>query len=107
MQCVGVAGEPCRTLGGRRTLAHPGQEEVPCGFGLRTGDCSDTADGAGTAGDLPAEHRSLGETKGRSEPGLLGFFPLKCDTSDWPDWAKWGGGRQDCVCLWAFKGSGT
>ena len=32
---------------GVKGLLPVGEEEVPCGFGLRTGDTSDTADGAG------------------------------------------------------------
>ena len=46
-----------------------GQEKVPHGFGLRTGDPSDTADGAGTKGGRPAKHGLLGRTGGwLSEP---------------------------------------
>ena len=63
-----------------------GQEKVPHGFGLRTRDPGDTADGA----------RSLNH-------GLLLLF-LRHGT---PDWAQ-GGGRTVCVCgcfkgLWDFN----
>ena len=35
---------------GVKGLLLVGHEEVPCGFGLRTGDRGDTADGAGNRG---------------------------------------------------------
>ena len=35
---------------GEKGLSLVGHEEVPRGFGLRTGDCGDTADGAGDCG---------------------------------------------------------
>ena len=68
-------------------LSLVGQEKVPHGFGLRSGNCgSDTDVGAGTrVGSL--SHRLL-------------FLFLRYPTPDWPDWAK--RGRKDCVCLWVF-----
>ena len=35
---------------GVKGLLLVGHEEVPCGFGLRTGDCGNTANGAGDCG---------------------------------------------------------
>ena len=50
--------EECRrdTAGRRgvKGLWLVGQEKMPRGFGLRTGDLGDTADGAGNRGGLPA-----------------------------------------------------
>ena len=43
---MGGNARPCRKRRDERTLL-VGDEEVPQGFGLRTGDSGDTADGAG------------------------------------------------------------
>ena len=48
-------GGQCEILQGRKGvegLSLVSHEKVPRGFGLRTGDCSDTADGAGDCGEL-------------------------------------------------------
>ena len=89
------AGE---TLGrkGVKGLLLLGHEEVPCGFGLRTGESGDTADGVRTKGGLPAKLGLLGRTGGHLSHRLL-FLSLRYGTLDW---AK--GGRKDCMCLWVF-----
>ena len=75
-----------------------GQKKVPHGFGFRSGDAGNTADGAGnqTSGGQPAELRLLGRTGDFLSHGLLFLF-LRYGTLDW---AK--GGRKDSMCLWVF-----
>ena len=70
-----------------------GQEKVPHGFGLRTGDPSDTADGAGTKGGRPAKHGLLGRTGGwLSEPQTSISFPER-----W--YPRLGKGRKEGLCV--------
>ena len=60
-------GEFRRDLVGRKGvkgLLLVGHEKVPCGFGIRTGDPSNTADGAGNQGRLPAQHGLLERSEG-------------------------------------------
>ena len=45
-----------------------GHEEVPCGFGLRTGDPGDTADGAGNSGRPASQARITRKNQGLAEP---------------------------------------
>ena len=70
--------EECREdAAGRKGVKGPllvGHEKVPCGFGLRTGDPGNTADGAGNPGRLPAEHGLLERTGGYLSHRLL--FPF-------------------------------
>ena len=49
---------------GVKGLLLVGHEKVPCGFGIRTGDPSNTADGAGNQGRLPAQHGLLERSEG-------------------------------------------
>ena len=64
-----------------------GQDKVPCGFGIGTGDHSDTAEG------LPAERGLLERTKGLPEPQTSISLP---DTR-YPGLGT-GEGRTVCVC---------
>ena len=53
-----------------------GQEKVPHGFGLRTGDrSSSTADGAGNQGRPVSGARITGKNQGLPEPRTSIFFP--------------------------------
>ena len=53
-----------------------GHERVQCGFGLRTGDPSDTADGAGNRGRPAPQARVTGENSGKlPEPQTSISFP--------------------------------
>ena len=70
-----AAGEALPGRKGEKGLLLVGHEKVPHSFGL-TGDCGDTADGAGILNH-----------------GLLHLF-LRYST---PDWAE-GEGRTVCIC---------
>ena len=59
-----------------------GHEKVPHGFGLRTGDHGDTADGAGSG--KPAQtSKDLLRGIGRSELWISVVFLLENNTSEW------------------------
>ena len=73
-----------------------GHEKGPGGFGLRTGDPGDTADGAGNRGGPASRSWITGKSQRLAEPQTSMFF-LRYGT---PDRAK--EGRKDCVCLWVF-----
>ena len=72
-----------------------GQEKVPGGFGLRTGDPSNTADGSGNCRRPDSQAQITGKNWGLPEPLL--FLFLRYGTLDWAN-----GRRKDCVCLWMF-----
>ena len=83
-----------------------GHEEVPCGFGLRNGDPSDTADGAGNRRRPASQARITGITgknRGLPEPQASISFP-EIGTQDWTK------GERRTVCvhgclkgLWDFN----
>ena len=52
-----------------------GQEKVKWGFGLRTGDPGDTADGAGNHGRPASRARITGKNRGLPEPRTSISFP--------------------------------
>ena len=52
-----------------------GHEKVPCGFGLRTGDPGDTADGAGNRGSSASRAEVTGKSQGLPEPRTSISFP--------------------------------
>ena len=81
---------------GVKALLLVDQEKVPCGFGLRTGDRGDTADGVGNRGRPASRARITGKSRELPEPQTSISFP----EIRYPDWAQ--GGRKDCVCLWVF-----
>ena len=89
------AGE---TLGrkGVKGLWLLGHEEVPCGFGLRTGESGDTADGVRTKGGLPAKLGLLGRTGNYLIHRLI-FLSLRYGKAT-------GSGKagKGCVCLWVY-----
>ena len=61
---------------GVKGLLLVGQEKVPPGFGLRTGDCSsDTADGTGNYGRPASQVRITGKNWGLPEPQMSISFP--------------------------------
>ena len=51
-----------------------GHEEVPCGFGLRTGDPGDTADGAGNQGRPASQAWTTGKNQELPEPQTSIYF---------------------------------
>ena len=72
--------EECRRdVAGRKGvkgLLLVGHERVQCGFGLRTGDPSDTADGAENRGRPAPQARVTGENSGKlPEPQTSISFP--------------------------------
>ena len=74
-----------------------GYEKVPHGFGLRSGERSNTADSPGNR-RRPASQAQITEKNWElAKPWTSVFFFQRYGTPDWPDWAK--GGRKDCVCL--------
>ena len=81
---------------GVKGLLLVGQEKVKWGFGLRTGDPGDTADGAGNHGRPASRAQIIGKRQGYLSHGLLFLF-LRYSN---PDRAK--GRRKSCVCLWVF-----
>ena len=81
---------------GVKGLSLVGHEKVPLGFGLRTGDHSDTAYGAGN-GRRPASRAQItGKNRELAELRTSIFF-LRYSTLDWAEM-----GRQNCVCLRDF-----
>ena len=52
-----------------------GQEKVPHGFGLRTGDPGDTAGGAGNHRRPASQARIIGKNRGLPEPQTSISFP--------------------------------
>ena len=89
---------------GEKGLLLVGQEKVPYGFRLRTGDPATQLMVPETKGCPPAKHPLLGRTGGYLSHGLIFLF-LRYGT---PDWAKGGEGRTVCVCgcfkgLWDFN----
>ena len=78
---------------GVKGLLLVGHEEVPCGFGLRTGDPATQLLVLGTERGLPAEHRLLGRTRGYLSYGLIFLF-LRYSTRT----GQRGEGRTACVC---------
>ena len=68
---------------GVQGLSLASHEEVPRGFGLRTGDRSDTADGAGNRGRPAWPSTDYWEELGEVRGGLLFFLLLEGGTSDW------------------------
>ena len=75
-------------------------EKVQCGFGLRTGDPGDTADGAGNRGRPGMDYYQAwitGKNQRLPEPWTSISFPEIQYSRPGKD-----GGRKDCVCLWVF-----
>ena len=70
-----------------------GQEEVPCGFGLRTGDPGYIADGAGNRRRPASQAQITGKNWGLPEP----WTPISFPEIRYPGPGK--GGRKDCVCF--------
>ena len=60
---------------GMKGLLLVSHEKVPCGFGLRTGDPRDTADGAGNRGRPAGRAHITGKSQGLPEPGTSFSFP--------------------------------
>ena len=60
---------------GVKALSLVGREGVLCGFGLRTGDHGDTADGAGNHGRPASRARIRGKNQELAEPWTSIFFP--------------------------------
>ena len=56
-------------------LSLVGHEKVPRGFGLRTGDPGDTADGVGNRGRPANQARITEENRGLPEPWTSISFP--------------------------------
>ena len=60
---------------------------MPCGFGLRTGDSCNTADGAGNLGRPAQQSADYWEERGEVSCGLLSVclfvFLLEGSTTDW------------------------
>ena len=52
-----------------------GQEKVPCGFGLRTGDPNNTTDGVGNRRRPARRARIIGNNQGLAEPWASISFP--------------------------------
>ena len=89
---------------GVKGLLPVGQVKVPHGFGLRTGDPSNTADGAGTRGRPASRARITGKKLGLPEPQTTISFP----EIQYPRLGKGGEGRTVCVSgcfkgLWDFN----
>ena len=87
---------------GVKGLLLVGHEEVPPGYGLRIGDPSDTADGAGNHGRPASRVRITGKNWGLPEPWTSISFP----EIRYPRLGK-GGKEGLCVCgcfkgLWDF-----
>ena len=105
---AGLDGRKMRDQAERKVvkgLSLVGHEEVPCGFGLRTRDPGDTADGAGDcrrSAQLSTDYWEEPEVYPRYR--LLFLFP-GYGTHDWLDLAKVGkAGLCVCVCGY-FKGT--
>ena len=76
-----------------------GHEKGPRGLELRTGDCGNTADGAGNRRKPASLAQITRKNWGLPEPQTSIFF-LRYNS---PDWAK--GVREDSVCVCGyFKG---
>ena len=67
---------------GVKGLLLASHKEVPCGFGLRTGDHCNTVDGAGNCGRPAQPSTDYWEELGEVSCRLLFFF-LEGHTSDW------------------------
>ena len=63
---------------GVKGLTLAGHQEVLCGFGLRTGDCGNTADGAGDCGRLAQPITGYWEEPGKVSYGILVSFCCCC-----------------------------
>ena len=81
---------------GVKGLLQVGHEKVPCGFGLRTGDPGDTADGAGNRGSSASRAEVTGKSQGLPEPRTSISFP----EIQYPGLSK--AGKEGLVCLWVF-----
>ena len=87
---------------GVRGLLLVGHEKVPCGFGLRTGDPSSTADGgAGNRGRPASWARNTGKNQGLPEPWTSISFP-----EIWYAWLGKGGKEGLCVFVGVLRDFG-
>ena len=100
--------EECRKDAVGRTgvkgLLQVGHEKVPCGFGLRTGDPGDTADGAGNRGSSASRAEVTGKSQGLPEP----WTSISVPEIRYPWTGQRGEGRTVCMCeysrrLWDFN----
>ena len=107
MEKVRDLAGPCGGKKGWKRLSTAGHEEVPHGFGLRTGDLADTDDGVGNRGRPAQQGTDYGE-----EPGHVGcrlqFFSLFSSGRQyfWLACSETGLTRQRgegrMVCLWVY-----